>query len=56
MTTPNLTGISAALRPTDLEETLRFHESLAEPIIVLGPPGVGKSEIVRQVAASHIVS
>ena len=51
MTTPNMTGVSAALRPTDLEETLRFHESLAEPIIVLGPPGVGKSEIVRQVSA-----
>jgi hypothetical protein len=45
-------GSTAILRPTQLEEVLRFHEKMAEPLIILGPPGVGKSEMVQQVSAT----
>lgn len=43
-------GTNITLRPTQLANVLKFHEKEAEPIIILGPPGIGKSEQVQQVS------
>lgn len=38
------------MRPIQLEEALRYHGSFREPCGVIGPPGVGKSQIALKVA------
>lgn len=41
----------AALRPAQLAETIRLAFAKDWPLIILGPPGIGKTAIPKQVAA-----
>lgn len=39
------------MKPSEIATAVRFNYGLREPIMIKGPPGVGKSETVRQAAA-----
>jgi hypothetical protein len=36
------------MRPSHLQEALKFHADTREPCGVIGPPGVGKSDIIKE--------